>query len=111
MKPESTVEAPVVEEVVISMSKSKMKVSRQLNTMVKMAGGDRFSRIYEIGAAEDQNKAGETYQNLTVKSLGFVTEAAYHMAEKLYESVSKGSKDVSRDDGATEAGEKKEYEA
>jgi len=111
LKSGSTVEIPVTEMVVISMSKSKMKVSRQLNTMAKMAGGDRFSLLYEIGTAEDQNQAGDSYQNLTVKSLGFVSEASYRLAEKAYEDVSSGNKDVSRSDDASGAGEKKEYEA
>jgi hypothetical protein len=91
-----------VEEVVISMSKSKMKVSRQLNTMVKMAGGDRFSRVYAIGSAEDTNQANEAYQNLTVKPLGYVTEQTYRIAEALYEQIAKGAKDVARDKAEAE---------
>lgn len=86
-----------LEEVVISMSKSKMKVSRKLNSMVKLAGGDRFSRAYKIDSVEDQNSAGQDYRNLSFKQLGFVDEVTYHCAEKMYESVSAGLKNVSRD--------------
>lgn len=86
------------EEIVISMSKSKMKVSRQLNTMVRMAGGDRFERAYLMGSIEAQNTAGDDYYNLSLKPMGFVSKGLYELAEKVYESVSMGAKDVSRND-------------
>jgi len=85
------------EEIVISMSKSKMKVNRQLNTLVKMAGGDRFSRVYKIQAVEDQNKEGQDYYNFGVAPVGFVSEPVYRLAEVMYDNVSGGSKDVNRD--------------
>ena len=85
------------EEIVISMSKSKLKVSRQLNTMVKMAGGDRFSRVYKISAVEDQNKEGQDYYNFGVAPIGYVSEPVYALAEVMYNSVSGGAKDVNRD--------------
>jgi hypothetical protein len=79
------------------MSKSKMKVNRQLNTMIRMAGGDRFERAYKIGSVVDANKAGEEYMNLSVKQLGFVSEPIYRAAEQVYEAISSGAKDVNRD--------------
>ena len=85
------------EEIVISMSKSKMKVNRQLNTLVKMAGGDRFSRVYKITAVEDQNKEGQDYYNFGVAPIGFVSEPVYNLAMVMYESVSGGIKDVNRE--------------
>ena len=90
-------EGDTFEEIVASMSKSKMKVSRQLNTMVKMAGGDRFSRVYKISAVADQNKNNESYFNLKVQALGYAPEWAYHAGEKMYDAVSSGVKDVVRD--------------
>lgn len=85
------------EEIVISMSKSKMKVNRQLNTLVKMAGGDRFSRVYKISAVEDQNKEGQDYYNFGVAPIGFVSEPVYNLALVMYENVSGGVKDVNRE--------------
>jgi len=86
-----------IEEAVISMSKSKMKPSRQLNSMVKIRGGDRFSSVYEIKAVEDQNAAGQDYWNLAIRPLGYVSEELFKRAEKLYEAVKLGVKDVVRD--------------
>ena len=97
-----------IEEVVISMSKSKMKVSRQLNSMIKIRGGDRFSSAYSIKAIEDQNAAGQDYWNLSVKPLGFVSEEIFAIGEKLYEQVKLGTKDVDRDKELKE-GEDREF--
>lgn len=96
IKPETSGDMLVHDEVVVSMSKSKMKISRQLNTLAKMAGGDRFSRIYEFATVEDANANGDKYQNYSIRALGYVNEAIYHQAEKLYESISSGQRDVNR---------------
>lgn len=96
VNPESTLEEPDVDDIVISMSKSQMSVSRRLNTMISMTGGDRFARIYEIEVAEVNGKKGD-YYNFTVKPLGWVNEALYKHGEKMYESISSGDRDVNRD--------------
>ena len=78
------------------MSKSKNKVSKKFNTLIRINGGDRFSRLYAIKSVEDSNQAGQEYYNLSVRALGFVPEDIFHAAEKMYESVSEGVKNVSR---------------
>ena len=85
------------EEVVISCSKSKMKPSRNLNTVVKMRGGDRFSTVFRIGAVEDTNKNDQDFWNLTFSPMGWVTEEVYKIAEQMYDSISSGTKDAARD--------------
>lgn len=98
-----------VEEVVVSMSKSKRKVDKQLNSMIKMRGGDRFSSAYSVRAVEDQNAAGQDYWNLSVKPLGYVSQDIYEKAEALYEAVKLGTKDVSREVDAPAEGEDREF--
>jgi hypothetical protein len=82
------------EEIAISMSKSKMKVSRQLNSLVRMAGGDRFSRVYEIRGVSDSNDKGDKFKNLGVKQVGFPSESIYKAAEGLYEAISSGEREI-----------------
>jgi hypothetical protein len=95
------------EDIVISLAKSKRKVDRQFNTLVKMAGGDRFSKMYKISAVGDQNAAGQDYFNFGVTAMGFVAdEALYNKAVAMYEAVSAGSRDVNRD---SEEKKKEEY--
>lgn len=97
VKPGSTMEAPILEEVVVSMSKSQMKVSRNLNTLVNLAGGDRFSKMYASTVVQDENKAGDKFFNWKVLPKGFVSKPMYERAEKTYEAVSSGLRKVERD--------------
>ena len=83
-----------VEEIALSMSRSKMKVSRQWNSMIRMIGGDRFSRVYEIKGVGDTNDKGEKFKNLSVKQVGFPSEAAYLTAEALYLDIEKGEREM-----------------
>lgn len=94
--PESTVDEPVLEQAVMSMSKSKLKPNRTWNTMIQTSGNDRFSRMYKLSAVEAKNANNQDYYNWRVDQLGFVTEAIYKAAEKFYEAVSSGELDVSR---------------
>lgn len=80
-----------IEEAVLSLSKSKMKVSRQLNSLVRMNGGDRFSRVYRIRSMDDTNNANQEYSNITVANVGYATEEVYTKAEDLYEAIASGN--------------------
>ena len=92
-----TSDKPVIEEIVLSLSKSKMKANRQINTLARMAGGDRFERGYRLSSFTDENSNGDKFFNFKVTQLGFVSEAVFRAAEKVYESVVSGTKDVVRD--------------
>ena len=77
-------------EVILSMAKSKMKVSRKWNSLIRLNGGDRFSRSYKISTVDDKSAQGE-FQNMAITNDGFPEEDVYLMAEKLYEAISSGS--------------------
>ena len=93
-----------IEEAVISMSKSKMKVNRQWNSMIRMAGGDRFSKAYRLSGTPDTNANGDDYFNFKVVPLGYVNEDVYRKAEHLYDAVKSGERDVARDEVKPAAG-------
>ncbi len=73
------------EQIVISMAKTKAKVSRRWNAMIQIAGGDRFSRVYKISTFRDENKKGQKFFNYAVQPAGFTPEKVYREAERLYE--------------------------
>jgi hypothetical protein len=77
-------------EAIISMAKSKMKVSRKFNSLIRLNGGDRFSRRYKVTTVDDKSAQGE-FQNLSFANVGFPSEDVYLKAEKLYESISSGA--------------------
>ncbi len=92
-----------LEEAVMSMSKSKMKISRQLNTLVRMTGGDRWSRAYRFTATGAQNAKAQDYYNYQLRQLGFVSKEFFDRAEAMYMDVKAGVKDVDRNDGSSDA--------
>ena len=78
------------EEAVLSMAKTKAKTSRMWNSLIRINGGPRFSRVYQISGVPAQNKAGQDYFTLNVKNVGFVSEDLFHFAEGVYEVVKGG---------------------
>lgn len=93
-----------VGEASIPMSRSKYKVSRKFNSLVRLNGGDRFSRVYHIRAVEDEGPKGE-YWNIAIRDAGYPTEAAYKEAEKLYEAIHSGRVNVNTDYSNTDSPE------
>lgn len=79
-----TPDLSVCEQIVISMAKTKAKVSRKWNAMIQIAGGDRFSRVYKLTTFRDENKKGQKFFNYVVQPAGFTPKAAYEEAERLY---------------------------
>ena len=85
-----------LEEAVVSMSRSKLKISRQWNSLIRVAGGDRFSRVYDLSTQEQSNEKGD-FHNYHVQALGFPGELAYKLAEKVYDDISSGTVQVAVD--------------
>lgn len=83
-----------VEEAVLSMARSKAKVSKRWNSLVRIAGGDRFSRAYELGSVQDTNDNGDKYYNIAIKLAGYPPKHIYEQAEGLYEEIAKGQRQI-----------------
>lgn len=77
-------------EVIVSMAKSKMKVSRKFNSLVRLSAGDRFSRRYVITTVGDKSPKGE-FENFKISQSGYPSEEVYLKAEKLYEAITSGA--------------------
>jgi hypothetical protein len=82
-----------VEEIMIPLAKTKAKVSRGWNSVIRLAGGDRFSRVYKLVTAEEKNDKGD-YFNYTVQQVGFPSAELYAKAEDLYNRIAAGEKKV-----------------
>lgn len=78
-------------EVIVSMAKSKMKVSRKFNSLVRLNGGDRFSRRYKLTTVDDKGPKGE-FQNLAISNASYPSEKVYFAAESLYTAIASGAK-------------------
>lgn len=89
-------EDDTMEEVVVSMAKSKLKVSKKFNSLIRINGGDRFSRKYKLRGVTAENSQGQEFYNLDVVNIGFVDEPAYRYAEEIYELLKSGAASADR---------------
>lgn len=90
-----------MEDAVLSASRTKLKVSRNWNSLIRMAGGDRFARLYKLTTAEESNDKGD-FWNYAISAFGYAPEAVYRRAEKIYDMAAKGLVEADRtfdDDG------------
>lgn len=107
-------ESGETEEIVLSMAKTKLKVSRSWNALIRINGADRFSRIYNVFTIEDSNDKGE-FNNFGVQTLGFAPLEIYRRAEALYNNIQAGTTrvvaDTTQDDESVvgEQGARTEY--
>lgn len=85
------------QEAVISMSKSKVKVSKRWNSLMRLTNTDSFSRAYKLSSTVETNARNESYFNFNITALGFVNKELYDRAEKLYETIRTGGVKVSND--------------
>lgn len=72
-----------LEQAIISCTKSAIKFSRKLNSLVTMAGVDRFAKAYSVYAIEVSGPKGD-YYSFDAKPMGFVTKEVYKEAEDMY---------------------------
>lgn len=84
------------DEIILSMAKSKLKVSKKFNSLIRLNGGDRFSRNYVLGVVRETNKQnGKKYYNFSVNSAAgaqaFPNQERYEQAEGLYASIADGA--------------------
>lgn len=83
-------------QAVFSMTKSKLKASRTLNTMVQMAEVDRFARAYRASAIEAKSDKGE-FWNIRILPIGYVSQELYEKGKELYGLIKAGLADVDRE--------------
>lgn len=83
------------EEAVLSMARSKRKVSRKLNSLVQMIPGDRFSRVYRLSAVEVSGPKGE-YWSFDVASVGYASKEGYLRGQSVYEAIHRGERAIDR---------------
>lgn len=86
-----------IDEAVVSMNRTKLKVSRQWNSLIRLNQNDRFSRIYNLFTVDERNANGDEYKNFAVMSGGFPNETAYRKAESLYAALTSGARKMNVD--------------
>lgn len=90
-------------EVIVSMPKTKAKISRTWNALIRNESGDRFARVYEVGTTLQKSAKGDFY-NYAIKTVGYPSKPLYERAEALYKQVSAGDRRVVVDVGDQSGG-------
>jgi hypothetical protein len=91
-------------EAVLSCARSKQKVSRQWNSLIRTNGFDRFSRIYELFGTDETNQQNQPYKNIGVRYIDFASMPVFKQAEALYNSIASGTRAVKIDDTYIDTG-------
>lgn len=85
-------------EAIVSMARTKMKVSRQWNSLIRINGFDRFSRLYDMFGTDEKNARNEGYKNIGIRLHDWAPVDVYKKGEALYESIATGAVKVKADD-------------
>jgi hypothetical protein len=103
-----------VETAILMFTKSKLKVSRDMNTILKGTGAARFATMWEMSAVGETNSKGQPYFNFKATKVGFVTQTLFEFCKKVYDEVK--DKDLSASaaaankmDGGADASSDVEY--
>jgi hypothetical protein len=70
--------------VIMDFSSSKMRISRNWNSVIGLKGGNRFSGLWKLKSVSVTNKAGAQFMNLEADFVGWATEEDYEYAKSVY---------------------------
>lgn len=90
-------------EAVVSCARTKMKISRQWNSLIRINGMDRFSRIYELFGTDETNSTNDAYKNFGVRYIDFAPMSVYKAGEALYNGIASGEIKYKVDDSYIDA--------
>lgn len=93
-----------VEEIVMSLSRSKLKTSRKWNSLIRISEMDSFAKSYRVTAVEQRNADNQKYYGFDVENHAFVDEDVYKRAEVLWGQVEAGTVKVSTEGAQDDVG-------
>ena len=83
----------ILSEIVIPMSSTKLKVDRQINSMIRLRGAARFSSVFYLDSTKEKNDKG-TFYNIKATIGPWVTENIALAAKKMYDAIHSGDRKV-----------------
>jgi len=72
--------------VMMDFTSSKLRVSRDWNSLITMKGGDRFAGLWKLSSVTATSKTGNSWMNVATEFVGWAQEEDYKAAEALYET-------------------------
>ena len=76
--------------VLIYMSGSKMKVSKDWNSAIRLKDprADRFASVWTLTSVPEKNRQGQPYQNMKLDFAGWAGTDLYEEAKTIYQGIS-----------------------
>ena len=86
-------EGRVRSEIVIPMTSTKLKVDRQINSMIRLRGAARFSSIFYLDSTKEKNDKG-TFYNIRATIGPWVSQDIAEAAKRMYDAIHSGDRRV-----------------
>lgn len=86
-------EGRVRSEIVIPMTSTKLKVDRQINSMIRLRGAARFSSIFYLDSTKEKNDKG-TFYNIRATIGPWVSQEIAAAAKRMYDAIHSGDRRV-----------------
>lgn len=86
-------EGRVRSEIVIPMTSTKLKVDRQINSMIRLRGAARFSSIFYLDSTKEKNDKG-TFYNIRATIGPWVSQEIAEAAKRMYDAIHSGDRRV-----------------
>ncbi len=91
-------EGKPVSPVILYMSASKLRVSKDWNTEIQLKGknADRFASAWNLSSRSETNRQNQIYENMQISFMGWVDEELYAFAKDTYKSLSQETDPVAQ---------------
>ena len=86
-------EGKVISEIVIPMTSTKLKVDRQINSMIRLRGAARFASIFYLESTKEKNDKG-TFYNIKATIGPWVSPDIAAAAKRMYDAIHSGDRRV-----------------
>lgn len=83
----------VVSEIVIPMTSTKLKVDRQINSMIRLRGAARFASVFFLESTKEKNDKG-TFYNIKATIGPWVSPNIAAAAKQMYDAIHSGDRRV-----------------
>jgi len=83
----------VISEIVIPMTSTKLKVDRQINSMIRLRGAARFASVFFLESTKEKNDKG-TFYNIKATIGPWVSPDIAAAAKQMYDAIHSGDRRV-----------------
>lgn len=86
-------EGKIISEIVIPMTSTKLKVDRQINSMIRLRGAARFASVFYLESTKEKNDKG-TFYNIKATIGPWVSSDIAAAAKRMYDAIHAGSRSI-----------------